>query len=261
MDSRRRSRTHPAAFVAVLAAVLVTGGLAAADKPVAGPVGNPEMFFNVGFSPTKLSKKRSEPTPISFDFSFFRKVVDGQPPPPLREFVLEGDKHAGVDVRGIPTCGGSRLDVRRSFGEVREMCRPALIGSGHMEVAVKFPDEPMLTLGGRVLAINGGVKDGVTRMHLTAYLPAPVTGWTVFTVEIRKVRKDRYGLEAVASIPKIAGGAGSVTKFSLSLKRGIVSAACPDGRLNARGTAVLADGTSSYGTVIRTCTGRLGAEG
>jgi hypothetical protein len=236
--------------VATLIAVLLMLAMASG----AGAASNMPVFFNAEFSPAKLS--RSKPTPITFDFTFFTKVREGQRPPALKEFLLEGDKYASVDVRGIPTCGGIRSDVRRSFEEVRKMCKPALIGSGHVEVAVKFPDYPSFALEGDVLAINGGVEGGVTTMYLHAYLPAPVTSWIVATVETKRIRKGRYGMEAVTSIPKIAGGAGSVTRFNLTLKRGILLATCPDGRLEARGTSIFSDGTRSPSRVIRTCVPR-----
>lgn len=235
-----------ATLILVLLMLVTAGG--------AGAASNLPTFFNAEVWPAKLSK--TKPTPITFDFTFFVKTLEDQHPPALKELRLEGDKHAVVDVRGIPTCGPGDLSVRRSFEELRKMCRPALIGSGHVEVSVQFPDYPLFTLESDVLAINGGIEGRVTTLYLHAYFPAPVTGWTVATVEVRKIRKGRYGMEAIASIPKIAGGAGSITRFRLTLKRGIVLAACPDGRLQARGTAVFSDGTRGPGTVIRTCTAR-----
>jgi deazaflavin-dependent oxidoreductase (nitroreductase family) len=63
----------------------------------------------------------------------------------------------------------------------------------------------------------------------------------VTTVKIKKINKGRYGLLATASIPKIAGAAGSVTSFSLVVdkkftykgkKVSVLSAKCPDGKRN-----------------------------
>jgi hypothetical protein len=63
-------------------------------------------------------------------------------------------------------------------------------------------------------------------------------------------------LLATGTVPKIAGGSGSPTFFTLTLNKGIVKATCPDGHLSAHGTAVFADGTKASGTVLRPCTGR-----
>jgi len=81
-------------------------------------------------------------------------------------------------------------------------------------------------------------------------------------VKIKKIHRGRYGVESIASIPKIAGGAGSVTSFSLEVgktytykgkKMTILSAKCPDGKLQAHGTAVFSDETKASAEVIRTC--------
>jgi len=83
-----------------------------------------------------------------------------------------------------------------------------------------------------------------------------VTAAVVTTVKVKKIHKGCYGLLSTAAVPKIAGGSGSVTFFTLTLKKGIIKATCPDGKLQARGTAVFADSTKATGTVIRPCTGK-----
>jgi hypothetical protein len=84
-------------------------------------------------------------------------------------------------------------------------------------------------------------------------------------VKIKEIHKGRYGLLSVASIPKIAGGAGSVSSFRLKIdkkftykgkKVSILSAKCPDGKLQAHATGVFADGTKISTEFIRTCTGK-----
>src|SRR6478752_8072955 len=86
------------------AVVLVASGLAAAEKPVTVVVGEIHAEFNGGFTPKVLSKKK--PTPISFNISGKLKRLNPNPEeqhlPALKEFLLEGDKHAGISVRGIP---------------------------------------------------------------------------------------------------------------------------------------------------------------
>ena len=47
----------------------------------------------------------------------------------------------------------------------------------------------------------------------------PVPAAIVTTVKIKKINKGRYGLLVVAKIPKIAGGSGSVTSFSLKIDK------------------------------------------
>lgn len=241
-------------FVAVLVvAVLAIGGIAIAAPWVKVVVGNLEAQYNGGFSPKVLSKKK--PTPITFNAAAKFGTLDGTHPPALKEVLIEGDKHADIDVKGIPPCKPGRLQSQTSEG-ARKACGPSLIGSGKTDVEVKFDEQPPLIAHSELLAFNGGVKGGVTTLYIHAFLTAPVTAAVVTTVKITKIHKGRYGLESVASVPKIAGGSGSVIFFTLTLKKGIVSASCPDGHLNARGTAVFTGGPKMKATVIRPCTGK-----
>ena len=241
-------------FLAVLVAVVV----AVAGVAVAAPwerfvVGDLEVQYNGGFSPKVISKKR--PTPISFNVAAKIASLDEaeKHPPALREFLIEGDKHATLSVKGIPTCQSGQIQSTTS--EVaRKVCGPALIGSGKTDVEVKFPEQPPILAHSELLAFNGGVKGGVTTLFIHAFLTAPVVAAVVTTVKIKKIHKGRYGLLSTATIPKIAGGSGSPVFFTLTLKKGIISATCPDGHLNARGAAVFDDGTKVNGVVVRPCT-------
>ena len=179
----------------------------------------------------------------------------GTASPSAEGILIEGDKHGSIDVKGIPTCTSGKLQSRTSKA-AREVCGPALIGSGKTDVEIKFPEQNPIPVHSELLAFNGGFKGGVTTLFIHAYLTAPVTAAVVTTVKVKKIHKGRYGLESIATVPKIAGGSGSVTFFTLTLNKGIVKATCPDGKLQARGTAVFADGTKAKGTVIRPCTGK-----
>lgn len=240
---------------ALIAAVLVVAGVAVAAPWQKVIVGDLEVQYNGGFSPKVISK--TKPTPITFNVA--AKIASLDPdekhPPALREFLIEGDKHGSINVKGLPTCTSGQLQSRTSKA-AREVCGPALIGSGKTDVEVQFPEQPPILAHSELLAFNGGFKGGVTTILVHAYLTAPVVAAVVTTVKVRKIHKGRYGLESIASVPKIAGGSGSVVFFTLTLKKGIISATCPDGHLNARGTAVFADGTRAKGTVVRPCTGK-----
>jgi hypothetical protein len=243
------------ALAAVVAAVaLVVAGVAlAGGKWEVVRVGELEVQYNGGFSPKVLS--RTKPTPITFNVA--AKIASLDPdephPPALREFVIEGDKHGALDVKGIPTCKAGELQSRDSAA-ARAACGPALIGSGKTDVEVKFPEQPAIIAHSELLAFNGGVKGGVTTILVHAFLTKPVVAAVVTTVKVKKIHKGRYGLESVAKVPKIAGGAGSPIFFTLTLNKGIIKATCTDGHLDAHGTATFSDGTKASGTVVRPCT-------
>ena len=236
---------------ALAVALIAMAGLAMAEKPVRVVVDEIEGIFNGGFEPKVLSKTKL--TPVTFNVSAEIKHLKGEHPPALKEFILEGDKNASINVKGLPTCTSGQLQSQTSAA-ARKICGPSLVGSGKTDVEVKFPEQEPFMAKSELLAFNGGAKGGVTTLFVHAYLTAPITAAVVTTVKIKKIKKGRFGLESVATIPKIAGGSGSVTFFTLTLKKGIVSAMCKDGKLKARGEAIFADSTRLEGEVIRACT-------
>lgn len=74
-------------------------------------------------------------------------------------------------------------------------------------------------------------------------------------MKVRHSDLGRYGLKLVGSVPKIAGGAGSVTHLAFRLHKSVFSATCPaDRQLDTRFTTTFGDGTLLGGAVVRHCT-------
>jgi hypothetical protein len=239
--------------VAALIALTVAG-VAAAEKPVKVIAGNLELTFNGGFSPKTLSKTKL--TPITLNVSGKIRTKDGTHPPAMKEFLLEADKNSGVDVKGLPVCTASKLQSQDTK-HAEAICRPAIIGSGNATAEIAFPEQPPIPAKSKIIAFNGGFKGGVTTFYIHAYLTVPTPAAIVSTVKIKKIHKGRFGIGSVTTIPKIAGGSGSVTDFNLTInKKGVLLAKCADGKLQAHGTAVFSDGTRASAEVIRTCTGK-----
>jgi hypothetical protein len=259
MQARRgRLRILAGALVLVVALAVVVN--AAAETPAVVKAGNLELTFNGGFTPKALSKTKL--TPIKLNVSGKIATLDGSHPPALREFRVETDKNGSVNVKGYPTCKAGQLQAQDTKA-AEAACKSALIGTGQTTAEVAFPEQKPVPVTSKLLVFNGGEKGGVTTFFIHAYFTAPVTGAIVTTVKIKKVHKGRYGYESIASIPKIAGGAGSVTSFNLSIfkkftykgkKVSVLSAKCTDGKLEARGEAIFSDGTKAKAGVVRTCT-------
>jgi hypothetical protein len=249
-----RGFSNRASLFAVLGLVFVLAltGIALAAKPTRIRVGNLEGIFNGGFSPKALSKTKL--TPITFNISGEIKDITGAHPPALREFILETDKNGAIDVKGLPTCTASKLQATTTDA-AEAACGPAIIGSGQATAGIAFKEQPEVLAKSKIIAFNGGFKGGVTTLFIHAYLTVPVPAAIVTTVKIKKIHKGRYGLLSVATIPKIAGGSGSVKKFNLTInKRGVLSAKCTDGKLQVHGKAVFTGGPSLAATVTRPCT-------
>lgn len=263
MSRYRRKLLISAVGLALLGALsLATVALAGANKPVTVRVGNLEFTANGGFTPTALPKKTL--APIAFSAEGKIKTLDGTHVPALKEVLVEADKNTAVFVKGYPTCTAGKLQSQDS-SHAEAICKPALIGKGITNIEIEFPESKPIPVHSKLLVFNGGEKGGVITFYIHAYITVPTPAAVVTTVKIKKIHKGRYGTLAVASIPKIAGGAGSVTSFSLSINKkykykgksvSVLSAKCPDGKLQAHATAIFADGTKASAEVIRTCTGK-----
>ena len=250
---RKRLITTLALAAALAVAV---AGIATAEKPTIVQVGNLKITLNGSFTPKALPKS-GKPAPITLNVSGAIQTVDGTHPPALKEVVVETDKNGSIDTKGLPTCTAGKLQAQDSTA-AKKICEKAIIGKGKTVVQVEFPEQAPFDANSELLAFNGGTSGGKTTILIHAYLSSPVSAAVVTTVKISKIHNGRYGTKSVASVPKIAGGYGSVKSFSLTFDRGYKNtpylfANCPDGHLNAKATSVFADGTRLTGTFTRTC--------
>jgi len=256
----RKLLTLTVALFAAFAVAAVGFASAAGEGPVTVQVGNLVFTADGGFTPKALSKKTPEPIALKVEGKI--KTTDGTHPPALKEVVIEGDKNAVVNSKGIPTCSSGQLQSRDTKA-AEAACGPAIIGTGTTNVEVAFPEQRPIPVSSKLLLINGGTSGGTTTWYVHAYFNAPIFGATVTTEKIKKISKGRYGTLSVASIPKIAGGAGSVTSFQLTVNKNVkvgskmlhpIMAKCTDGKLQVHGEAKFADGTKAAAEVIRSCT-------
>jgi hypothetical protein len=224
-----------------------------ANKPVTVEAGNLVVTVNGGFSPSKLPKKKL--APITFEASGKIATKDGSHPPALKKAIVETDKNGAVNVKGVPVCKSGQLQSRDTKA-AEKACKPAIIGKGTTNVQIQFPEQKPIDVSSKLLVFNGGKSGSTTTFFIHAYITVPTPAAIVTTVKIKKVKNGRYGLQSTATVPKIAGGSGSVESFSLRItKRGVLLAKCPDGKLQAHVDSFFADGTKASATIIRTCTG------
>lgn len=252
--------------LALVAALLVTGmlavGLAVAAKPTVVRAGNLVLKLNGGVAPKRLPKNRL--APIALRISGNISTVDGSHPPAASTVIADFDRHGTVNARGLPTCRIGQL-VARDTRSAKAACRKAIVGSGKTTVRVEFPEQAPFFSTGPLALFNGGVRRGVTTMYIHAYVSVPAPTALVTVVRIKKVRKGRFGTRAIARIPVIAGGSGSVTRFNMKIQRsfrrngkkqGYLLARCANGRFFARGDVSFLGGPRIGGTVVRACRSR-----
>ncbi|MBS1890740.1 MAG: hypothetical protein JST59_05570 [Actinobacteria bacterium] len=243
---------------AALAVVSVVGIATAAggEKPVTVKVGNLELTANGGFSPQALSKTKQ--TPISFKAAGEVKEADGSHPPAIREVFIEADKAGEVHLKGIPTCRSGQLQATDTVA-AEKACGDALIGTGQATAEIALAEQNPVDVNSKILVFSGGEKGGKATMFVHAYFSNPVSGAIVTTVTITKHKHGRFGTLAVAKIPQLVGGSGSITKFHLEIKKNVaghnpISSKCEDGKLKVHVTGKFEDGTKAETEVIRPCT-------
>jgi hypothetical protein len=241
-------------------AVVAVAGIATAAAPTVVRAGNMILTVNGNFSPTALSKTKLTPLKLSVNGSI--RTVDGSHPPAAKTITVDFDKNGTTNAKGLPVCTSGALQARDTTA-AKKACPDAIVGKGTTTVRVAFPDQTPFSATGPLVLFNGGVKGGTTLLLIHAYVSVPAPTPIVTTVRIKKKNNGKFGTEAVASIPTIAGGSGSVTDFALTVdrkftykgkKQSYLLAKCPTGKLYAHGTAQFTDGTRIAGDVVRKCT-------
>ncbi len=216
--------------------------------------------FTAHFAPEKLPREQRGGVSLRIDSRV--RMEDGSHPPALEELLLDLDRNVAIDARGLPACRRGLLETDDTRGAEID-CGEALVGEGKIEFEVARPEQSPFPLPGRLLAFNGGVSAGKTRILIHAYLATPIPGPIVIPAEVSKAGKGVFGLEASAKFPQLAGGYGSVTNLSLKLGRkftykgkqqSYLQAKCPEGRLLVKATDTFSDGSRLSGTVDRPCT-------
>lgn len=181
------------------------------------------------------------------------KNSDGTHPPALKEFEIAEDRHLRLNLTGVPACHGAGI---QDGIPIQQACKGALIGTGRMTVNIQFPEqqEPIVTRSA-INVYNGGVGNGAGHLLLAAYVTVPTPAAIVITMKVKHSDLTPYGLKLVGSVPKIAGGSGSVTYLAFRFHKGIFTATCPlDRNLDTHFTTTFVEGTTLGGTVVRDCT-------
>jgi hypothetical protein len=242
-------------------AAVVVGGVAAAKKypDTVVKAGNLQISLNGGFSPTALPKNKLSPITLSIEGKI--ATADGTHIPALKEVIAEFDKNGATNAKGLPACTSGKLQAQDT-AHAEAICKNAIVGTGTTDVEVEFPESKPFIAHSKLLAFNGGVSGGTTTIFIHAYLSSPVSAAVVTTTKITKVHNGRFGTKTVTTIPKIAGGSGSVKSFKLTFNRSFtykgkkqsyLAAKCPDGHLNAHAVSKFSDGTELVGDFVRAC--------
>lgn len=251
-------RNLPRVLLLALAMASVLAGGALAAKEVVRS-GNLELTDDGGIAPYELPSRGGAPATAHLEAEV--GTLDGTQPPALQTIDLEISKTIHVDALGLPACKMKQVTATSSSAAKRA-CSDALIGSGSAEVEVTFPEQAPFSSTGPLLLFNAGVRGKTTKVLLHAYVDVPAPTAIVVPADITQIHHGAYGLEITARIPRIAGGAGSVTRFQLDVgrrfdyrgqARSFITATCPTGHWGTRGEAGFSDGTRLHVLHVFSC--------
>ncbi len=225
-------------LILVLAVVAFALGLASAASGVSVCLrmscsGFPPLVANFGgaVSPGKLP--RNDYVPVTANVFGRIATKDATHPSALREAVVDIDKDVKINVKGYPVCKGGSRDIRDP-NAAKKVCGNTILGEGKAETEIVFPERKPIKVPSPLLVFNGGEKGGEVTLLIDTFITVPAPTAIVTTVTI--ARKGSR-LHAVAKIPVIAGGSGSLLGFDFKLgktyeykgkKVGYLEAKCPD---------------------------------
>jgi len=240
---------------AAAAALLAT----AAAQAITVRVGDIIISGDGGFSPTTLPKHENAPIKLYGHASF--KTVDGTRPSPLRQLVLEFDKHGAVETRGLEKCTMAKL-VATTTKVARQLCPDAIVGKGFGTALVELPEQKGIEASSPLTLFNGPVKHGNPTVLGHAHIDYPGPTTYVISIEIEKIHNGRYGFRTVANFPRIVNDYGSPISGRLTIGKewkykgetlSYANAHCADGRLQARAEFTFKNGDSGFGTIFKPC--------
>jgi hypothetical protein len=230
---------------AVFAVVSISAGSALAEGKIDSLL--PVVRSTLSATPSPVPAPSEGRIPVSLRLADSISTDDGSHPPAAEKVRFEIDRQLRLDLSGVPRCPWAPVQRYPAFDWGR--CKPATVGGGRIRWEVAFPEKETFRTGGEATAYRGNRN----KLLIRTYLPAPVSGEVVIPVALSPRNEDIYGLEATASIPKVAGGSGSLTYLGLRFRKGLFSAACPKRRLQSQVTDTFADGTQAVGGLIITC--------
>lgn len=247
-------------MAAITGAMLLSSAALSSAQTIYVEVGAVRTSFSASISPRALPKSKREPIAVRMASKVVAK--GGQHIPAIARARIGIDRSLTIDASGVPSCSEGQLENQTTEG-AEAACPAAIVGTGSTTVEVALGGGVPIRADSRLLAFNGGVEGRTTTLLVHAYLAAPVTQAIVVPIALTKLTKGGYGMRAQATIPKIAGGSGSLARFDLTLRRqvatttggrhGYLLARCSDGNFVFEPEVEFLDGDLARGLLAQGC--------
>jgi len=206
-------------------------------------------------APRNLSEH--EMAPVTLKLAARISTRDGTPPPALRQVTVDFDQSGAVNVTGLPICRRSQLESS-GIAAARRICRRSVVGTGTASVNISASQQPISI---PLKLFNGGVSGKTTTMFIQSSIPGATPTPILAIVRLTKINLDGYGLQAVATIPRIADE-GSLHDFNLQIHRlfrykgteqSYAVARCRNHELNATVSTTFSDGSHISSDLTQAC--------
>jgi len=227
-------------------------------------VGTVKTSFSASVKPRALSANKRRPIGIRLSSLIQSKDTTAHIPAIARA-KIGIDRSLAVDARGVPACTAVQLE-NQTTQAAEAICGAATVGRGSLTVELATAGGSPVRANSKLLAFNGGVAGRTTTLLIHAHLLAPVSQAIVVPITLTKIPKGGYGMLAQAAIPTIAGGAGSLARFDLTIRRqvptasgkkhGYLLAKCSDGNFVFEPEVQFDDGNLARGLLAQGCDAR-----
>jgi hypothetical protein len=241
-------------------AVLGLGAGPAAGDGALVEVNDIVLRADGGFEPQTLPRRHY--TPIEFQGHVDIAAKGGGRPSPLQQALIDFDRDGRLSVAGLPTCAPEAI-ADASTEEARQICPGAIVGSGHVGVAVSLPSGAVSTIAPLTIFNGPRLPTGPSAI-LHARFTVPATQTYAIVVPIEPLA-GRFRYRARIDLPPLAGGLGALTHLDVKIgrryraggkARSYVAARCSDNILQTHGYFGFEDGTVISGQVEKYCRSR-----
>jgi hypothetical protein len=259
-----RLAAFPMAAVVLLA--LFSGSRAGAERSQEGDL---IAVFGGRLSPNALPRESRAPVAVRVAGEVRSAAGDFGQLPQLRRIEVAVNSQGRVSFRGLPSCAVGSIQPATE-AEARNRCKRAIVGSGHITVQARLPNQKPFFVEASLLVFNGPRRDGRKLLLAQAYARKP-PGAFVLSFVIRRQR-GLFGTTLSTTLPRQAQSWAYISRFEMTLRRtyryrgarhSFVSAACsaPEGFGSAvfpfaRATYAFSDGRRLVTSIARRCTVR-----